>query len=103
MCMNISKNVKPVKCVKEKMWAAQGLLQSLPFPERVWQKISMDFIEGLPKSFTKSVILVVVDRVNKYAHSISMKNPYTAASAYMENVYKLHGLPQTIVTEMWYS
>ena len=51
--------------------AYPGLLQPLP----------------IPKSMGKEVIFVVVDRVSKYAQ------------AYLDNVFKLHGWPRTIVSD----
>ena len=79
-----------------------GLLQPLPTPEGMWQDLTMDFIEGLPKSEGYSVILVVVDRFTKAAHFIPLKHPYTAAvvaQAFMDAIVKLHGLPQSITSD----
>jgi len=79
-----------------------GLLQPLPIPEGAWQDLSMDFIEGLPKSEGYTVILVVVDRFTKYAHFIPIKHPYTAhtiAQSVFDNIVKLHGMPKTIISD----
>jgi len=79
-----------------------GLLQPLPIPAGVWQDLSMDFIEGLPKSEGYSVILVVVDRLTKFAHFLPVKHPYTVATIaqlFLENIVKLYGLPKSIVTD----
>ncbi|KAL0352336.1 UNVERIFIED_CONTAM: Transposon Ty3-G Gag-Pol polyprotein [Sesamum calycinum] len=79
-----------------------GLPQPLPIPEQAWSCISMDFIEGLPSSEGKDSILVGVDRITKYSHFIALKHPYTATSIaklFFDNIYKLHGLPMSIVTD----
>lgn len=79
-----------------------GLLQPLPVPKNAWQIVTMDFIEGLPRSHNYNCIMVVVDKFSKYAHFIPLAHPFTAfkvALAYMDNVFKLHGLPEAIVTD----
>lgn len=79
-----------------------GLLEPLPVPEHVWHTVTMDFVEGLPKSAGFNCILVVVDKLSRYAHFIPLAHPFTAlnvAQAYMVNIYRLHGLPATIVSD----
>ncbi|KAE9611636.1 putative nucleotidyltransferase, Ribonuclease H [Lupinus albus] len=62
----------------------------------------MDFIEGLPPSFGKQVIFVVVDRLSKAAHFMALAHPYTATSvaqSFLDNVFKLHGYPDSIMSD----
>jgi len=64
--------------------------------------ISLDFVEGLPRSGQVDSILVVVDKYSKFAHFIALRRPFSAlsvAKVFMEHVYKLHGLPTSIISD----
>ena len=78
------------------------LLAPLPIPRGPWEDISMDFIEGLPKSNGSSCIFVVVNRYTKYSHFIPLKHPCTTAQIahiFLQQVVKLHGMPYTITSD----
>jgi hypothetical protein len=77
-----------------------GTLQPLLIPPAIWKDISMDFITGLPKSRNKSVIMVVVDCLSKYAHFCALQHPFIApmvAQIFMDQVFKIHGMLHSIV------
>nr|GEW78390.1 retrotransposon-related protein [Tanacetum cinerariifolium] len=79
-----------------------GLLHPLPILAKMWSDVSMDFIEGLPLSSGYSVIMVVVDRLTKYAHFVALKHPFTAmvvVKSFIANVVRLHGIPTSIIDE----
>jgi hypothetical protein len=77
-----------------------GTLQPLMIPLAIWRDISMDFIIGLSKSGNKSVIMVVIDHLSKYAHFFILQHPFTASritQIFMDNIFKLHGMPNSII------
>lgn len=79
-----------------------GLLQPLPIPAKVWEDVSMDFITGLPPSRGHTGVMVVVDRLSKYAHFALLPVRYNAlkiANLFIETVVKHHGFPKTLVSD----
>jgi transposase InsO family protein len=81
--------------------AYNGLLRPLPIPERRWQDLSVDFIVDLPDSRGYTNILVVVDRLTKMRHLIACSDisAPTVARLFLDNVWKLHGLPDSIISD----
>jgi hypothetical protein len=50
----------------------------------------------------KSVIMVVVDHISKDSHVCSLDHPFTplsVAQAFMDQIFKLHGMPTSIVLD----
>jgi hypothetical protein len=80
-----------------------GPLQSLPISTWKWEDISMDFIVGLPstaKGFDS--IWVIVDRLTKIAHFLTVKTDYPVAvyaQLYIACILSLHGVPKTIMSD----
>jgi hypothetical protein len=63
----------------------------------------MDFITKLPKTTKQhDSIMVVVDKLTKYAHFIPVKLTHKASNIvdiYMREIARLHGIPKTIVSD----
>jgi transposase InsO family protein len=84
-----------------------GELASLPVPTTPFQEISCDFITGLPLSTTWwgkqcDCVLVVVDRLSKYALYIPTVTTLTAgglADLLFTQVFTRFGLPEGIVSD----
>lgn len=87
---------------KTKHTKVSGLLQPLPIPPFPWHTVSLDFVEGLPKSNGFDVILVVIDKLTKYAHFLLLKHPFTVAQVaqvFLDGIYKMHCLPHCIISD----
>ena len=73
-----------------------------PF-QSVCGRVSMDFITGLPKAQGKDCIFVVVDRLTKFSHFFSNSMDFSTSQVeylFFKEVFKLHGIPKMIVSDM---
>ncbi|KAK4383727.1 putative mitochondrial protein [Sesamum angolense] len=89
--------------VKAEHQAPAGKLHPLSVPEWKWEKIIMDFIVGLPRTFRKhDAIWVVVDRLTKSAHFLPIRQNDSLdklAELYVLEIERLHGIPTSIVSD----
>ena len=83
--------------------ARYGLLHPLELAYTPWESISMDFITELPESNGCTQIWVIVDRFTKMAHFIALrddaKKAEDLARIFVKNIWRLHGLPISIVSD----
>ena len=80
-----------------------GLMQPLEVPKWKWDRISMDFVTGLPSTIRgHDSILVLVDRLTKLAHFIAINISFPVsklAKIYTSVIVKLLGVPLCIVSD----
>jgi transposase InsO family protein len=82
--------------------APYGELQQADVPTRPWEWITMDFITKLPESEGHDMIMVVVDRLTKYAYMIPTTERISAnqmANLLLRYVFANHGTPSKITSD----
>nr|GEX64639.1 putative nucleotidyltransferase, ribonuclease H [Tanacetum cinerariifolium] len=89
--------------VKIEHQRASGLLQPLDIPVWKWDKISMDFVTGFPRTQRRyDAIWVVVDRLTKSAHFLPIRKDYSVsrlAEIFQQEIVRLHGTLSAIVLD----
>ncbi|QRV96903.1 Retrotransposable element Tf2 protein [Ceratobasidium sp. AG-Ba] len=89
-------------CQRSKGHKQFAPLKPLPIPQKPWEDIAYDFIIKLPESQGLDSILVVIDRFSRQAHFIpclESTNAEGVADLFIQEVWKLHGLPKTTVSD----
>ncbi|KAA3479806.1 integrase [Gossypium australe] len=80
--------------VKSEHQVPLGLLQPVTIPEWKWDKITMDFVMGLPLTPKKKNVVWVS------AHFIPVRMDYSLdklAEFYVAEIVRLHGVPISII------
>ncbi|GJW14882.1 putative reverse transcriptase domain-containing protein [Tanacetum coccineum] len=89
--------------VKAEHQKPSGLLQQPEIPEWKWEKITMDFVSGLPRTPSGyDSIWVIVDRLTKSAHFLPMKKTDSIeklAQLYLKEIVCKHGVPTSIISD----
>ena len=89
--------------IKIEHQAPAGKLRPLPIPEWKWERITIDFIVGLPRTARRhDAIWVIVDHLTKMAHLLPIRQDNSLdklARMYGHEVVRLHGVPTAIVSD----
>lgn len=87
---------------KPRRHAPAGLLQPIPIPSQPFEVVTMDFIPELPLSEGYDNILVIVDKLTKYAIFIPTTVNITeveTARLFFHHVISQFGIPKQIITD----
>ena len=80
-----------------------GKIQLLPIPVWKWEKITMDFVTGLPRTQRQhDAIWVIIDRLTKSAHFLPVNVEDSLEKLdqlYVDEIVRLHGVPVSIVSD----
>ncbi|GJX61838.1 putative reverse transcriptase domain-containing protein [Tanacetum coccineum] len=80
-----------------------SLLQKPEIPEWKWEKITMDFISGLPRTPSGyDTIWVIIDRLTKSAQFLPMKKTDSMEKLthqYLKEIVYRHGVPVSIISD----
>ncbi|GJT37295.1 putative reverse transcriptase domain-containing protein [Tanacetum coccineum] len=89
--------------VKAEHMKPSGLLQQPEIPEWKWEKVTMDFVSGLPRTPSGyDSIWVIVDRLTKSAHFLPMKKTdgiEKLAQLYLKEIVCRHGVPVSVISD----
>ena len=89
--------------VKAEHQLPSGLLQPVKIPLWKWERVTMDFVSGLPLTPSKKdSIWVIVDRLTKSAHFIPVHTDFSLqklAKLYVAEIVRLHGVPVSIISD----
>ncbi|QRV83408.1 Retrovirus-related Pol polyprotein from transposon [Ceratobasidium sp. AG-Ba] len=79
-----------------------GYLQPIPIPEQPFEVVSLDFIMDLPESNGYNAVLVLVDKLTRYAHFIPCTtriNEIETAELFRDHIWAQYGLPRQIISD----
>ena len=79
-----------------------GKLKLSEVLQKTWMHLTVDFITKLLVVAGKDAILVVYDRLSKMTHFVATVEGMSAeglARLFQDNVWKLHGLPESVVSD----
>ncbi|KAG8486251.1 hypothetical protein CXB51_019555 [Gossypium anomalum] len=89
--------------VKTEHQLPSGLLQPVKIPIWKWERVTMDFVSGLPLTPSKKdSIRVIVDRLTKSAHFIPVRTVFSLqklAKLYVAEIVRLHGVSISILSD----
>ncbi|KAG8474862.1 hypothetical protein CXB51_031586 [Gossypium anomalum] len=89
--------------VKAEHQFPSGLLQPVKIPLWKWERVTMDFVSGLPLTPSKKdSIWVIVDRLTKSAHFIPVRTDFSLqklAKLYVAEIVRLYGVPVSIISD----